>query len=64
MKEIATIAFYDNNTLDEGVAIIRCNSNQIALAFSLKLDGDIEVIMSREDAKKIFNSLKLALDYN
>jgi hypothetical protein len=61
LNEIATIKFTDVDTGDEALAVVRSDENHIALGLSLKSDGDIEVVMKKEDAEKLSNVLAKAL---
>jgi hypothetical protein len=61
MRETATIKFQDAVTRDEAVAIVRQDANTVALCLSLKSDGDVEVVMSKEDAHKLLDALKQAV---
>jgi hypothetical protein len=61
MTEAATITFRDVSTEDEGIAIVRYDANSVALGLSLKEDGDIEVVMTKVDAKKLVAALNKAL---
>jgi len=61
MTEAATITFRDVSTEDEGVAIVRYDTNSVALCLSLKEDGDVEVVMTKVDARKLAAALTKAL---
>ena len=61
MTEAATITFLDARSSDEAVAIVRYDSELVALCLSLKTDGDIEVGMKKADAKKLSEALSKAL---
>lgn len=61
LNEIDTIKFTDVDTNDEALAIVRYDEHVIALGLSRKSDGDIEVVMKKEDAEKLFNALAKAL---
>jgi hypothetical protein len=61
LEEIATIKFTDIDTNDEAVAIVRSDEDSVAVALSLESDGDIEVVMKKEDAKKLSEALKKAV---
>jgi hypothetical protein len=63
MKEIATIKFYDIASSDEGAAIVRCDEEYIALCLSLKLGGDVEIVMNKTDTQKIIDALVQATKY-
>ena len=61
MKESATIIFRDAESSDEAVAIIRYDTNHVALCLSLKSDGDLEVVMEKEDARRLLVALEQSL---
>ena len=61
MKEAATIEFKDAESSDEAVAIVRYEESRVALCLSLKSNGDFEVVMSKADAGKLAEVLKMAL---
>ena len=61
LEEVVTIKFMDTDTNDEAVAIIRYDENSVAVALSLKSGGDIQVVMKKEDAKKLSEALKRAV---
>jgi hypothetical protein len=60
MQHAATITFIDAGSNDEACVGVRYDENTVALFLSLKTDGDIEVCMSKEVAKKLIEALKLA----
>lgn len=61
MREVATVVFTDVETSDEGVAIVRESPHGVALALSLASDGDVEVFLSRDDAKRVIAALQEAI---
>ena len=61
MREVATVVFTDVETSDEGIAIVRESPRGVALALSLASDGDVEVFLSRDDAKKVIAALQEAI---
>ena len=60
MRQAATITFVDNDSKDEVWVFVRYDESKVGLGLSLKKDGDIEVFMSKDDAKKLIEALKLA----
>ncbi len=62
MNEIATITIQDIESSDEALAIVRYGKGQIALALSLKSDGDVEVVMNKANALALIDALKKATD--
>ena len=61
MEEAATIAFKDFNSMDEAYAIVRFDGSSVALCLSLKSNGDLEVVMRKEDAILLLEALKVAV---
>jgi hypothetical protein len=62
MKEIDTITFQEHETGDEAVAVIQSAPGQVSLALSIRTDGDLMVVMSTPDARRLVVSLQLAID--
>lgn len=62
MKEISTIEFRDAESDDECVAIIRRSARKMALALSIRGNGDIEVVLSDVDAQKLLQAFQEALN--
>ena len=60
MNEAATIKFTDLETRDEAVVIVRYDETTLALGLSLKTDGDMEIVMKKEDARLLLEALKKA----
>jgi hypothetical protein len=58
LQEIATLEFRDLDSGDEGVAIVRAGSGRIALALSLRHDGDIETILSPPECAAVIEALQ------
>lgn len=61
MKESTTITFLDAVSTEETVAIVRYDQSNVVLCLSLKSDGDMEVVMKIEDARKLLEALKKAV---
>jgi hypothetical protein len=61
LEEVATIKFTDIDANDEALAIVRCDENCVVVVLSLKSDGDIQVAMNKEDAKKLTEALEKAV---
>ena len=61
MKDATIIKFTDTDTSDEALAIVRYDVNSVAIGLSLKSNGDIQVVMKKEDAKKLSEALKKAV---
>lgn len=62
MKEVATISFVDGNTKDEALAIIHADGDRRVLCLSHKSGGDIEVCMTKDEAKLVIEALQLSLE--
>ena len=62
MKESATITFKDADSSDDAVAIVRYDESRVALCLSLKSDGDLEVVMKKEDVGKLIEALKKSVN--
>ena len=61
MKEVATLNFIDVGSQDEALIIIRATRDLIAVAFSLKEDGDIELMLSSEEWRTFLVQFQRAL---
>jgi hypothetical protein len=60
MKEIATIKFVDADTKDDALAVVRASQGVVALALSLRSNGDTEVFLSRPDCDRLVQALQRA----
>ena len=60
MKHAATISFVDAESKDEACVIVRYDQVSVCLAVSHKKDGDIEVRMSKDDARVLLDGLMKA----
>jgi hypothetical protein len=61
MKEVATIKFTDDFTKEEALAVIRADSDRAVLCLSHKSGGDIEVCMTKDEAKRVAEALQRSL---
>ncbi len=61
MEEVATITFEDLDTKSEAVAIVKRDAAAVLLALSIRVDGDIQVVMRRVDARRLLEALQTAL---
>lgn len=61
LKEADFFSFKDLGTDAEGLASIRFDEDLVAIGFTLKAGGDIDVAMSKEDAAKLRDALNQAL---
>jgi hypothetical protein len=57
----ATIDFIDVGTSDQACAVVRYDDSFVALGLSLKRNGDVQVVLSKEDAKAIIRALQQAV---
>jgi hypothetical protein len=62
MIEVATIKFMDLETSSGALAIVRCTATEVAMCFSLETNGDIEVTMSKADARRVLLALHKAVE--
>jgi hypothetical protein len=60
-QEVGTIRFLDSNSGDDVVAIVRAGAGLVALALSLRADGDIEVVMQPADCEALLRALQHAI---
>lgn len=61
MMEAASIRFIDQDTSDEAYVFIRYDESHVAIGLSLRSDGDMEVFMSKEEARRVLEALRLAV---
>lgn len=54
---------FDDSSLEAGI-IVRHDQNKIALALYVEKGSDTEVIISKEDAQKLLEILKTAIEDN
>ena len=54
---VATVEFVDPSSQQEGVVIVRIVDGRVALCLSLQTDGDVETVLSVEDASTIARAL-------
>lgn len=52
-----TIKFRDQERDEEGVAVVRYDGTSVCVCLSLQSDGDVEVTMTKEDAKRLAAAL-------
>lgn len=62
MLEAATINFTDLDSRDRASVIVRYDATSIALCLSQQKGGDIEVLMSKQDARLLLVALQKAID--
>ena len=61
MKDVATLNFIDFGSKDEALIIIRATKDLVAIAFSLKEDGDIELMLRSEEWQTFLVQFQRAL---
>ena len=61
MEQVATLNFIDFASKDEALIIIRAEKDLIAIAFSLKEDGDIELMLNGEEWQTFLVQFQRAL---
>ena len=61
MKDVATLNFIDVGSQDEALIIIRATRDLIGVAFSLKEDGDVELMLSSEEWRTFLVQFQRAL---
>jgi hypothetical protein len=61
MRETATIRFIDVETGDEALTVVRAGQGQVALAVSLKQNGDLEVVLRPPECEQLITALQQAV---
>lgn len=61
MKEAGTINFRDATDSDEAAVIVRYDEESVAVCLSKKSDGDMEVVMNKQDAETLLKALQKAV---
>jgi hypothetical protein len=61
LEQVATIQLRDLESRDEGLIIVRCGRKRVALALSLRADGDVEIFMTVDEARLVADALKAAI---
>ena len=62
MKEVVTLNFIDHDSNDEACIIIRAERDLIAVGFSLKEDGDMELVLSSKEWQQVLVHLQRAIE--
>lgn len=62
MKEVVTLNFIDHDSNDEAYVFIRAERDLIAVGFSLKEDGDMELVLSSEEWQQVLVHLQRAIE--
>ena len=61
MQEVDTIRFLESDSGDDAVAVVRASAGLVALALSLRADGDTEVVMQPADCEELLRALQQAV---
>lgn len=61
MEDVATLKFIDFDSKDEGWIFIRATKDLIAICFSLKENGDAELILTSEEWRTFLVQFQRAL---
>jgi hypothetical protein len=61
MEQIAVMPVRDLESGDEAYALIRAGNGHIALGLSLRNDGDVEIVMTVDDGRRLLHFLQQAL---
>jgi hypothetical protein len=61
MQVVATIPFVDGDSGDDAVVIVRAGTPGVALALSLRKNGDLMVLMQPEECRAVVAALERAL---
>ncbi|HET7624591.1 MAG TPA: hypothetical protein VFM25_04940 [Verrucomicrobiae bacterium] len=61
MKPFETLKLRDSESSEDILIILRCDEKNVALSLSIKSDGDIQTVITKEDARKLLESLKRLL---
>jgi len=61
-KEIATIPFTDADSGNEAIAVVRQCGDRLAIAFSVHENGDLEVLLDVDTAKRFTNAITLGIE--
>ena len=60
MRDVATITFRDVDSGQDALAIVRAEAGAVALAFSHKAGGDLEVVLPAASAAQLLSALEEA----
>jgi hypothetical protein len=61
MDHAATIQFTDRASHDEALAIVRATDSAVALALSVRNDGDLEVVLPIDACNELIAALQRAV---
>jgi hypothetical protein len=57
MEELTTFTFNDAASGEEACVVIRYGGGTVAIAVSLSTDGDVEVVMPKQELNKLIDAL-------
>ena len=60
MEQGTIIKFKDLDTSDEAFVIVRFDEASVVVGLSLKSNGDMQVVMTKQKAKELIEALKKA----
>ena len=63
MEHITTLGFTDSDSGEPGHVIIRAGAGEVALAVTLRTNGDLEVVMPAETCRELTRALTDATRY-
>jgi hypothetical protein len=61
MEDVASLTFLDAQSDDEACVIVRAAPGVVAIAVSLRADGDLEVCLPVTSARALVSALERAL---
>ena len=64
MNHIDTIKFEDADEHCEAAVIVRADKDHVVVALTLQSDGDIQVVMPHDAAKRLHDALGKAISSN
>ena len=57
IQDVATIRFTDHDSGDEAVVIVRRCDDKLSIALSVRGNGDIEVLIDSDTAKRVAEAI-------
>jgi hypothetical protein len=61
MEQPIIIKFKDLDANDEAVVIVRYDKASVVVGLSLRSNGDMQVVMTKADARKLIEALEKAM---
>lgn len=62
MKDPVIIRFRDRDTSDDAIVIVRHDETSVVVGLSLMSNGDLQVVMGKDDARQLLEALRNALN--